>query len=485
MMEARFWTRHDAYMRISLNDIDVGGKNSNTTQAKQRWLKDIADAGAYEAIARGLVSVLRDALGNRIRSICLLSTGNGQVRRSGSSSSIDHASDSDEIPTHLVSAKDKLGDTESVANKLQSATGSDYIVIGITLNPDNCDRVVDRGPPADQVKAVERFVDLWGKESAILRRFKDGAIVHAVLYEITPSTLEGAERYLSFQNDSKWQGGIVERIIRHILKRHFLKECKKTSSSHQFSLRNMISTVDGITPPNNADEEKPSVLLTNPMAAHRGIMNAFDSLVSFLMRHSVPTNSTPGSTNINKSDLGVPLAIDAVEPLSPALRYVELFPPVPHPLLGASPISGVKRISGAVPSNPIEIQLRFGASSKWPTDLKAIGAAKTAMLISLVNGIESMKQLGADCEGFSGPCVVTPFYADIGFMGYVFRIYVRADPELKLLRSLNKPTPEASALLQTLTRTTVVAASHHSMTHAVYTSHPSSSAVVRMARRWM
>ena len=54
-------------------------------------------------------------------------------------------------------------------------------------------------------------------------------------------------------------------------------------------------------------------------------------------------------------------------------------------------------------SDPILIQIRFGSSSKWPSDLKAIGAAKTALLIQLANGIET-----AGDKGFDGPIVVTP-----------------------------------------------------------------------------
>jgi U3 small nucleolar RNA-associated protein 22 len=131
-------------------------------------------------------------------------------------------------------------------------------------------------------------------------------------------------------------------------------------------------------------------------------------------------------------------------------------------------------------SDPILIQIRFGASSKWPSDLKAICAAKTAMLIQLADGISSFGD-----KRFEGPVLVTPTYLDLGYQGYCFRILVRADPEIKMLQGLVRPSSSASILLKDLTRIHVAAAKHHSIIHAVHTLHPSSAAVVRMAKRWV
>jgi U3 small nucleolar RNA-associated protein 22 len=215
-------------------------------------------------------------------------------------------------------------------------------------------------------------------------------------------------------------------------------------------------------------------------------MKAYESLASFLKSNSLPTLPVPGTLETKKSRLGLPLSIDAVEPLSPTLRYSELFPPIPHPFAGSSGIKGMKKVSSAISSEPINIQIRFGASSKWPTDLKAIGAAKTAMLIQLANGIYDMKTSSrSETEGFDGIMNVTPGYLDIGYKGYVFRIHVRADPEIRLLRGLVKPSPEAAALLRSLTREHIITAMHHSMIHSIHTLHASSSAVVRLAKRWV
>lgn len=394
LQEARFWSVMDAVMRIPLFMFE-----------KQE--------DAFEGIAIKVVHVLRRALGDRVQLIRVLTTGNGRITTANPSQILVH----DVMKT-------------VVDQKLKSPMGEHDLVLGFTLNPETCHRVVDRGPPADNVEATRDFMELWGKDKAQLRRFKDGAIVHAVVWNTLENETDSS--YIRFESDDKTQGSIVERIVRHILRHHFFQ--KKVKQPH-FALRDMLSLVDGVATTSAEDK-----LLVNSMAAYRNVMNAFDSLSEFIRQHSSPTIPLPDSTDSKTSRLGVPLTIDAVEPLSPSLRYSELFPPIPHPSLGGPRSS--EKVSGVAPT-PILIQIRYGLSSKWPTDLKAICAAKTAMLIQLANGIESMR-LG----GFEGPIQVTPSYMDIGYMGYSWRIVVRADPELQMLRKLQNPSPEAVSLLQ-------------------------------------
>jgi U3 small nucleolar RNA-associated protein 22 len=205
-------------------------------------------------------------------------------------------------------------------------------------------------------------------------------------------------------------------------------------------------------------------------------MTAFDSLAEFLRQNTKTTYDNIGGKGKKASTLGLPLSIDEVEPLSPCLRYSALFPPVPHPLLGGSDNnllgSDTKRkISGVNAGSPILIQIRFEGSSKWPTSLNAMGAAKCAMLVQLAEGIERMKQEqqhGGDHEGFDGPIDVTPNYLDLGYRGFSWRITVRADQEMRMLKKLRNPTPEAKALQLSLVNRHVRGAMHHSLIHAVH-----------------
>jgi U3 small nucleolar RNA-associated protein 22 len=487
-----FCTQYDAYLRIPLSDIDsqqnIRSMGTDPNSWLYHWSNDIADVGCEEALVRGLLRTLRKALQDRILDI--------------------HAI--------IMTEEDRDASIESMTPS-PAPQNEKYIMLGLAINPDTCYRVVDRCHTAvsdindtfsDASVAVQEFISLWGHK-AELRRFKDGVIVHAVIWDETSTvsnndliTNETSSIYVQYHNDDTWQGGIVERIVRHILKMHFLKD--DVTSIPQFAMRDILSMVDGVASPKVLLESfgkllplPSSPILTNPMLSHRSIMKAFESLSEWLQKNSIPTIPVPGSATAMKSLLGIPLSIDRVEPTSPALRYASLYPPMPHPLLSSGSstlatsknLSGKKRCSGAIPSDPIDFQICFAPSSRWPNDLKAIGAAKTAMLIEIVDGIEKLKKSGdADsicCHFDERSSMVTPSYAIICFMGYVFRMTIKADREIRILRDLQNPSGDASRLLKSFTKHSIIAAKHHSMVHGVYTSHPSSSATVRLVKRWL
>jgi hypothetical protein len=76
--------------------------------------------------------------------------------------------------------------------------GTESLVLGFSISAGKCYRLVDRGPPADDLAATSSFLDLWGNEKAELRCFK-GVIVHAVVWGTV--TDDGDVR-----NDDKVQG---------------------------------------------------------------------------------------------------------------------------------------------------------------------------------------------------------------------------------------------------------------------------------------
>ena len=424
MKNTRFWSQWDMYVKIPLRN----------------------KSGEWETSIRCLLRKLELALGNRVRGMRVLSTGNGDV-------SLDK-DDLDQIPSSTFDKKSNL----KRRSLYLSPSYSGEIILGITINPETSQRVVDRGPPSDQQKEVKSFIQLWG-DKAQLRRFKDGAIVQAVVW----NDEDGKDRY---QNQIKMEGGYVDKIVRHIVRLHYTKD------NIEFALPHLISIVDGIS----TSKENAVSQFQDPLVAHQDVMKAFESLSQFMRQGSMPSQYR----HQNQNFVELPLNIDAMEPLSPCLRYSELFPPIPHPFLGGKSSSNNKQVSGAITSQPIEIQIRFESSSKWPSDLKAIGAAKTAMLIQIANSIE-----GLNNRDFDGPIQVTTNHLDLGYRGYCFRIIIRADAEIKLLKGLVRPSPTAFSLLKTLTRVHVVAAKHQSMIHSVHTLHPSSSGVVRMAKRWV
>jgi len=75
--------------------------------------------------------------------------------------------------------------------------------VGLWLDPGKASALVDRGPSPDAAAAVQAWVALWGEKSET-RRFKDGAIVHAVVWDAPP-----AERH-----------GVATQAVRALLHRH-------------------------------------------------------------------------------------------------------------------------------------------------------------------------------------------------------------------------------------------------------------------------
>jgi U3 small nucleolar RNA-associated protein 22 len=482
---ARFWRRHDAYISIDLRDIDFckdTARNVNTNF----WGGDIQDVGARNSILQGLLKVLNMALGDRVSALRILTSGNGEVSSTDSTHSqldnigtkiflesdqikmipVRHTSDSSfsGIPLHHLLAPVSIDENDN-----------HYVTIGMRINRDACHRIVDRGPPADETEASGNFVALWGKAKAQLRRFKDGAIVHAVVW----NDFEGEVDETSTYENGEKMGDTVERVVRHIIRTHFLRDTDSAKNS-LFKLRNLLSLVEGTTQRHNSSGIK---FMNNAEYAHKSMMNAFESLSKFLRSNS--QMETVGHDE-SASKLGLPLSIDAVEALSPSLRYSSTFPQTPHSLLGAEEKSSQKKISGAVSNESILIQIRFEGSSKWPTDTNAMGAAKCAMLTQIADGIEKMKHRGdPESSYFEGSMNVAPSYLEFGYRGYVWRVVIRADQELKMLANLRNPSAEAIALRQVLRKNHVINSQHHFTIHGVTSKHPCAGYVIRLMARWL
>ena len=74
---------------------------------------------------------------------------------------------------------------------------------GLELDAEKVLRLVDRGPAASEAAKLPAWSALWGDKSQA-RRFKDGAIVHALVWESAPEA----------------RHGIALQLVRHLLQRH-------------------------------------------------------------------------------------------------------------------------------------------------------------------------------------------------------------------------------------------------------------------------
>eukprot|EP00554_Chaetoceros_debilis_P006566 CAMPEP_0194073910 /NCGR_PEP_ID=MMETSP0149-20130528/1122_1 /TAXON_ID=122233 /ORGANISM="Chaetoceros debilis, Strain MM31A-1" /LENGTH=1393 /DNA_ID=CAMNT_0038753963 /DNA_START=143 /DNA_END=4324 /DNA_ORIENTATION=+ len=479
----RFWRRYDAYLTFDLTKLIIP-KSESDKRANKFWGSDTHDVGNYESIVRGLLKMLNIALGDRALALRNLSTGNGEVH-----SPPFHSKEMKDIGTTVLVESDEIkmvpirqtaeSPSTGFAANVNSpvaceASDINSIVIGVRINKDTCLRVVDRGPPANDIKASADFVSLWGEERAELRRFKDGAIVHAVVWN---------EAYDKSSNDDyeigEKVGQTVERIIRHIVGLHFAKPESNLNSFVTFKLKDLTSLVDGRCHESYKGNAK---LLNSSDAAHKSMTNAFEKLSLFLKSNSLMDVTGPSE---GTSKLGLPLSIDAVEALSPSLRYSCSFPQAPHPLLGSS-TKRQKKVAGVVVGDPILIQIRFEGSSRWPSDTNAMGAAKCAMLLQIANGILGMK--GRKEQGsslFDGPINVSPTHIELGYSGYVWQVIVRADQELKMLSDLRNPSKDAVNLRRLLIKRHITASKHHFTIHSLNTKYAAAGPVIRLLNRWV
>ena len=478
----RFWKRYDAYLSVDLKKIIVPNLDQANSSHKF-WGSDAQDRGTYGSILNGVVKVLSMALGDRISALRILTTGNGDATTSSISAKdigTEVIIESDEIqmvPIRHTNDSTYSGlDRSCVYSSMAHGTSSEQITIGVRINRETCSRLVDRGPPANETKPSADFVALWGKRKAQLRRFKDGAIVHAVVWNEGDD--DKSESNYTFENGESF-GDITERVIRHILSGHFVKQDVDISSEAIFKLRGLVSLVEGAS---NDDLKGNAKLMNSAESAHKNIMSAYEKLSSFLKKNS--EMETVG-INDERSALGLPLSIDAVEALAPALRYTSTFPQIPHALLGHTDKGG-KKVAGAISSDPILIQIRFEGSSKWPNDISAMGAAKCAMLTQIAEGVEAMKEKNDPSSAlFDGPMHVSPTHIDFGYSGYVWRIIIRADQEMHILNGLRNPSPEAITLRQALKKNHITRSQHHFTIHGVTSKHPAAGYTVRLLNRWI
>lgn len=473
-VNCRFWRKHDLYARVSLTSLadyctfatstnmQHGGQQPQTT--KEIWKMRCLDLGHYEAVSRTAVELITAALGDRATLVRPLTCGNGEnidgvavrlgnlthATMNDSSNSVHNIlHDTDQAtswpPTTTSTEKEGKGRSDhlkqhDVVCPLNWQGGGPCVIIGIRVNSETAARVVDRGPPADEKESLQskEFRAFWGNK-AELRRFKDGAIVHAVVWNTNydDKFFENKSERIGFSFcSSETSNNIVERIVKYILCTHMIDTCDCKDKEYfaydkvKFLNTEILGLVESVTCKANAEKHgsnAPPGAGLSSVELHRDLMKVYQDFSSFLVERTKDETNRLG---------GIPMSIDSVEAISPSLRYSELFPPMKHPLFydSGAALRKAKKVPGVISCavDPICIQIRFGRSNKWPSDLDAMGAAKCALLLQLAQGIERERPKTA--------CLVTPTYIDVAFEGYSFRLCIRPDEELKLIDSLKNPT---------------------------------------------
>uniref|UniRef100_A0A8D0GV09 Nucleolar protein 6 n=1 Tax=Sphenodon punctatus TaxID=8508 RepID=A0A8D0GV09_SPHPU len=297
---------------------------------------------------------------------------------------------------------------------------------GLLLSPDFATSVLEKGPEADKPEAAE-FRQFWGQCSE-LRRFQDGAICEAVLWDADTVSKKRL---------------IPEQIVRHLLQLH--ADIPEASICYTGALlESLIKT--GREPAGTGEE------------AMLRIVRSYDDLSRKLW-------------NLE----GLPLTVTAVQGTHPALRYTDVTPLPPWLLIRVrcSPHSPCRFNSPAVVCH-------VEGSGQWPQDKEAVQRVKAAFQLRLAELLSGQHRL---------LCRPGPAHTDVYKDGYVFRVQVAYHREPQILKEVvtqegmlkYQDTEESLQLeLETLHLTYLT-----SSLHGLQQQHPAFSGTCRLAKRWI
>ncbi|KAM3939859.1 nucleolar protein 6 [Leptodactylus fuscus] len=311
------------------------------------------------------------------------------------------------------------------------------LTIGLMLSADFFSSVLEKGPAADSPEAAD-FRSFWGDKSE-LRRFQDASICEAVVW---PANFLEEKR------------GIPELIIRHLLLRH--ADLPEPAINYAGNLLDCVLCKGKKT--GTGEERMVSVI------------QSYDDLSRKLW---------------NLKDL--PLTVTAVQGTHPALRYTNVFPPVPvKPQWSFFKRSDKKHL---VPSkdkpcpafvSPIKVICHMEGSGKWPQDKDAIKRVKAAFQIRLAELLQDQHEL---------LCFPTASYTDVYKDDYVFRLQVAYHREPQFIKEFLTPdgmlkSRETEESLQ-LELETIHLPHLTSTLHGLHQQLPAFGGTSRLAKRWI
>ncbi|AOA64600.1 Small subunit (SSU) processome component [Komagataella phaffii CBS 7435] len=310
------------------------------------------------------------------------------------------------------------------------------IVIGLLLNPLECERLVTKGPDNEDEVNGAKFRQFW-QSKASLRRFKDGTIQNCCIWASSSSE------------------PVVLSIIKFLFDLHLSSNTETSISSHLVS---NISEFQSYVPlPSLPASTKQSIIST---AAFQNLNNSFDELCKILY------------------SLELPLRIKSVNPASPSLRATSLLQPVPFAV-----------------SNPDffnEVIVQFESSTKWPDELISLEKTKSSFLIRTLEVLQGE----TNYQGFITKDESVPLNYAVTLLniltpqGYGFRIRVLTEhDEILYLRAIENADHRQRPILRDtylrFTQKYIGSMKHHRTMNTLAFHFPFFSPTVRLFKRWM
>lgn len=326
-----------------------------------------------------------------------------------------------------------------------------------------------KGPPVEDTAAVEAFNTFWGADITSTRQFADGAIYRCVLWEF-PDSLPATS--------------MTQRIVEYALRKHFSaasSELEESTASSSISVTSLLGNLEDFLCERVGGEWKDTAPLVR-----KPVWEACKSVQGMIAK--LPKSA-------------VPCKITGFDIISATERQTEVFPVRPHLALTFSS-EFPKSLNSADKATmnlmeeryvamhtkptlePIHCVLTIDDRRRIPDDLEAIQLMKAAIGAQLSTVLQAAYGSSAEAaEDGSSPrvfCMCHPHGVDIALRGLLFRIYVAHYREVSLLRALQM-TPRADLLEQKL----FWSVQHAKLVRTISFGHPTFSAAVRLAKRWV
>ena len=218
MDSSSFYDRHDLFFHIPLRvdtllDSAVHDKAISTAltaeedvpyaaQLRKELEGEACDKLAHQSLTARVTSLALEALGNRVKIVHA-----APMRKASDDGALAHETTFQPLWPCTAAPSDR-------------DVGQWTVTIGLVLDRDSSHRIVERGPAADDATGLPEFRRFWGGDRCQIRRFQDGSIIEAVVWDQEASARGWVPR----------GERIVEEVLRHVLARHLPGYCGRGAS---------------------------------------------------------------------------------------------------------------------------------------------------------------------------------------------------------------------------------------------------------------
>jgi len=354
------------------------------------------------------------------------------------------------IPTVLKKGLDKriqrliMKPSEALEWSISSGTPSACERVywfGLDLDTEFSSNAIIMGPPADQPDAKE-FRSFWGEKSE-LRRFQDGSINEAVLWEGT----NNEERSL-----------IAEKIVKHLLRLHYnILDSSVKYHASEFNCLLKTNVAKGVV------KSKRNPGCGEEASTH--FVKNFDELCKQMQQLE-----------------NLPLKIRAIDGIDSSFRLTDAQTPLQYQSSHiyserklVLPKDGKKYSSWPVHN----VVVQFETCGKWPDNIDAIQHIKAAFHLKLAECIQTQLKMVA---------ISSPTFVDVMKNGFIFRLSVGHYREMVLCHesdAISMIKKEHSLSAANLDIMIVKKPLHNSLISGLNSQYHAFFLTTRLAKRWV